>query len=258
MNNSGLIGISAQLTSSSTPGILDLSDTANIKNNNVLNSRQFATSGLVLWLDTYNSTSYPGSGTTWYDLSGSGLNATGSSAITNKELLNSQAYTTATTSLLNNDIHSIGFSIYMTGASSNWDKIFGYTPSTPTSSDRSPGIWRWPTQRFLHWRYDPANTGVNIGATNCPGDGTPSTEFSDATWYYIVGVKNGSTFTVYVNGVSVGGGTVALTKTAGTSTIQLFPGFGASAKMRHAHLYNRVITDQEVLSNYNAIRSSLI
>ena len=34
------------------------------------------TDGLKLWLDASNPSSYPGSGTTWYDLSGNGNNGT--------------------------------------------------------------------------------------------------------------------------------------------------------------------------------------
>lgn len=44
------------------------------------------TSGLSLFLDTGNSTSYPGTGTAWSDLSGNGNNGT---------LVNSPAYTAA-------------------------------------------------------------------------------------------------------------------------------------------------------------------
>lgn len=39
-------------------------------------SPKIVTDGLVLALDAGNPKSYPGSGTTWYDLSGNGLNAT--------------------------------------------------------------------------------------------------------------------------------------------------------------------------------------
>ena len=38
------------------------------------------TDGLVLFLDSTNPSSYPGSGTVWYDLSPTGLNFSGSDA----------------------------------------------------------------------------------------------------------------------------------------------------------------------------------
>ena len=42
----------------------------------VISSSSIVTSGLVLNLDATNPASYPGSGTTWTDISGSGNNAT--------------------------------------------------------------------------------------------------------------------------------------------------------------------------------------
>jgi hypothetical protein len=73
------------------------------------------TSGLVFNLDASNVDSYPGSGNTWFDISGSGLNATGSSPITGGSLKDSQPYTTASTDILNNNIHTIGFVIQING-----------------------------------------------------------------------------------------------------------------------------------------------
>ena len=35
---------------------------------------QIVTNGLVLYVDARNSTSYPGNGNTWFDLSGQGYN----------------------------------------------------------------------------------------------------------------------------------------------------------------------------------------
>ena len=46
-----------------------------IRNRAVI-SANLVTSGLILHLDSSNSGSYPGSGTTWTDLSGNGRNAT--------------------------------------------------------------------------------------------------------------------------------------------------------------------------------------
>lgn len=256
MSNGGIIGLTVPLTSSSTSGVLDLNDKLNIDTNNVINNRQLATNGLVMWLDATNLASYPGNGNTWFDLSGSGLNATGSSAITGQALSANQPYTTATTSILNNDVHSIFFSIQITGSTGTWDKIFGYTPS---GSDRSPGIWRYPSNKVIHWRYDPGNSDVDFSSTATGGYMSPGTEFIDNTWYYVGVSKNGSSASVYVNGVKLGDRTgVSNPKTAGTSTVQLYPGYTGTSRMRHVHIYNRVITDQEVLSNYNAIRSTLI
>ena len=90
--------------------------------------------GLVLYLDAGNSKSYPGLGTNWIDMSASQLNATGSAAnISSTGAIAGASWTTATTSILNTDIHSIFFMIRMNssaawpnGVTGNWEKIFSF------------------------------------------------------------------------------------------------------------------------------------
>jgi hypothetical protein len=239
-------------------GSYDAGGRISVKNAQILSTagqwNAVVASGLVLNLDATNIASYPGTGTTWYDLSPSGLNATGSSAITGQRLQANQPYTTATTGILNTDTHSLFFSIQINNTSGTWDKIFGYTPA---GTDRSPGIWRWPSTRRIHWRYDPGNTGADFSADAVGND--LGTEFTPNVWYYVGVTKNGSATRSYVNGQLVGTTTAVTTKTAGTSTIQLYPGYTQnSSVMRHVHVYNRVITDNEVLKNYNAVRGVLV
>jgi hypothetical protein len=211
--------------------------------------------GLVLHYDTTNPASYPGTGTNLFDLSASGLNATGSTAISNQMLAWNQAYSTTSTSILNTDTHSLFFSIQINGVTGSWDKVFEYAPS---GTDRSPGIWRWPNNRFLHWRYDPGNTGPNIGSTGTTGDTVPDIEFLTNRWYYVGVVKNGTAATVYVDGMPMGSMTVANPKTSGTAQIKIFPGYtGSTAFIKHLHIYNRVLSDAEVLGNYRTVRANL-
>ena len=48
----------------------------NAKISSITSSPSIITSGLVLYVDASNATSYPGTGTTWYDLSPNGYNGT--------------------------------------------------------------------------------------------------------------------------------------------------------------------------------------
>ena len=255
------------------------------QNYNALNNRylaavqsEYTTSSLGLYLDTNVSTSLSAAGTTWYDLSGNALNATSSSSsfispangLSSSLTNTAYPFSTASTSLLNTDTHTISFWIkfnstttYPSGCSGNWDKIFGFDP---TGTDRSPGIWRWPSQRYIHWRYDPTNTGHNIGPL---GSGTPtgadtaspSSEFDLDTWWNVTGSKNGSTFNCYINGVllSQDSTVIVATKTAGNSAINILEAYnqgasniGASVQIDGVMVYNRVLSDAEVLQNYNA------
>ena len=172
---------------------------------------------------------------------------------------------TASTSLLNNDYHSIFFMIRFNttsaygsnGYSGNWDQILGY-PAPGT--DRSPGIWRWPSNKWIHWRYDPSNTGINIGAAGTTGDTTPSVEFTIDKWYYVGCTKNASTLTCYINGVNGGSGSVSIPKTSGNTNFNIFNGYTTAGYPQDLvflgliKVYNRALTDSEVIQNFNALR----
>jgi hypothetical protein len=248
MTNGGIIGPKNNVEPYRTSGIFNIGSQYSLNKNNFW-EKAIVRDGLVFWLDANNPNSYPGSGNTWFDISGTGLNATGSSPIINGALGDTQPYTTASSAILNNDNHSIFFMIQINSGAGSWSKIFGYTP---VGTDRSPGIWRRPEERRLHWKYDPGSTGVDISANSL---GFLGQEFSPFVWYYVGVTKNGSTLTTYLNGVSLGTETVASPKTAGESTIQLYPDYnkGDTSRLSSVKIYNRSLSASEVLQNFNAI-----
>lgn len=165
------------------------------------------------------------------------------------------AVITDSSSILDNDTHSIFFMIRFNttssygsnGYSGSWDKIFSFNAG---GSDRSPGIWRFPSSRYIHWRYDPGNTGCDFGKNSSNQD------FDIDTWYYIGVTKNGGNTKMYVNGIQVGTGSVSNPKTAGSTAVQLFEYYPNSlASMGSLQIYNKVLTETEVLKNFSAIRS---
>lgn len=220
-------------------------------------SPAIVTSGLTLCLDTANRKSYPGSGAVWSDLSGNSLDATGNASyISSSAVTSGASFTTPVTGILNTDIHSIFFMIrfnpsstYPDGTTGGWEKIFSYNAG---GSDRSPSIWRWPSERTLHWRYDPGNSGTDFGKS-AAGTGNP---FDLNTWYYVGVTKNGANTVMYVNGVQVGTGTVSNPKTAGTASIIINESYtNPLNNFNCLTIYNRVLTADEVLQNYVAIKS---
>jgi hypothetical protein len=246
----------AQFPSSSSSGRWSVKQ----QRRSILNSdwSTIVDNGLVLLLDAKNTASYPGSGTTWYDLSPSKLNFTGSNAAfmsSTDGLSSGNTWSSPSTSILNNDSHSIFFSIrfnstttYQQGWSDGWEKIFSYNPS---GSDRSPGVWRFPSNRRLHWRYDGANSDADFRETI-------DDDFALNVWYYVGVTKNGSTATMYVNGQQVRTSTVTNPKAAGNSPIYLFEAYpNASANIDNVQIYNRPITAAEVLRNYTAYQAQL-
>jgi len=188
------------------------------------------------------------------DKSGSGLNLTIAGSPTyvvgkfGKALKingGSDAATSASTSILDTDYHTIGFWLkFDQTAPANWGKFFGYQPG---GSDRSPGIWTYPNQNCLHWRYDPSNSGP----TNCGGPSGESTLFTNNQWYYITGVKNGATFNFYVNGVQIETGAVSSPKTAGSSAITLGGG-SPYVSMDEVKIYNYARSSKQIVEDMNA------
>ena len=217
--------------------------------------RTITESGLVLNYNLADTASYPGSGTTIFDLSNSKLNATGSVAPTGQALQPGQTYSTGTTGILNLDTHSIFFSIQINDTSGNWSKVFSYNGG---GTDRSPGVWRYPSERKLHWRYDPNNTDSDFSSTATGGYSSPGTEFAINTWYYVGGTKNGGTTIPYVNGAALGTRTgLSNPNSAGTAALILYEGYSGNGKLRHVHIYNRVLSASEVSDNYSAIANDL-
>ncbi len=156
------------------------------------------------------------------DSTSSGLNGTvtGASAVAGKlgqgyQFVNTtDKIVTASTGILNTDIHTISFWMYMSGNSTNWNQILAYRAG---GSDRSPGIWTASGANNIHWRYDPGNTGpvYNGGPTG------ENSYYTLSQWYYITGVKNGGTFYFYVNGNLIEQGSVVTPKTSGSAAIEM-------------------------------------
>jgi len=216
---------------------------------------RIVTDGLVLALDAGNTKSYPGSGTTWTDLSGRGLNASGTAAnINSSGAISGASWTTSSTDILNTDTHSIFFMFkinssgtYPDGYTATWEKIFSYNAG---GSDRTPGVWRYPSERRIHWRYDPANSGIDFYSDAI---GTP---FILNTWYNIGVTKNGAAATAYVNGVSVTTATVSNPKTSGNAAVIINEYYtNPLNNVNCMMIYNRVLTAAEVQQNFNATRS---
>ena len=60
-------------------------------------SASYVTTGLTVHLDAANPSSYPGSGTTWTDLTGNGYNASLNTGVTYSSANNAMAFNAAST-----------------------------------------------------------------------------------------------------------------------------------------------------------------
>ena len=212
-------------------------------------------SGLVLHLDAGNASSYPGSGTTWTDLSGNGYNGTLTNGPTYSSAnggslsfdgVNDYVSVSNTSQLRPSTELSIGMWIKANSITATWVTLFGQNPYL----QGGPLI-------FLE------NGGSLIRALHYPKglEVRCNTNYSISTaqyTYVVFTFKTGDAIRSYFNGVA--NTTVALS--AGTfsyNTINpyLIGHTGNSwlhGNIAQVSIYNRALTASEVHQNYNAIK----
>ena len=206
------------------------------------------TDGLVLIQDAASERSYPGSGTTWYDLSGNSINGT----------LSSAAMATAVPGeiRLNNstDYINYGHNTLLEPVSitvSAWVNL-------DNNNDRHILITKW-----LGYSFEISSTGYPYFRLNGPGDQYSSEALTWGEWYLITGTFDNSTkkHDCYVNGVNKGTSvkSSSIAYSQGTLSIPYTgnPAYG-KGEIATVSIYNRALTAAEVLQNYNAQKSRFI
>lgn len=220
-------------------------------------------SGLVLSLDASSTSSYPGSGTTWYDLSGNGVNAT---------MVGSPTFTTNYFTNFNGSNYFLTSAAYgpiPIGASSR-TIIAGFR--TPSSLSGYQHIIHYGTatqyQSFGLALYGGYLSDHTWSSASFFGNYalTPSTNYIGAVTFNDASSPRA---TLYVNGqagATAYGPGVTTDYTISTGTAyQLYLGsrinplepLGADSRIYFVMVYNRALSSNEVLQNYNAMRSQL-
>jgi hypothetical protein len=207
---------------------------------------KIVTNGLVLALDAADKNSYPGSGTTWIDLSGNGYNGT---------LTNGPTFSSAN-----------GGSILFDGVNDRVEcGIFSLSYLTistwvyKTSSTTNQGICR----KQNGWALSQYNGTLQIApGTNWQFFNTSYT-IPLNSWKNITYVYNGTGASdsqiVYVDGLSIyniNTGVGALT--ANSNAVRI--GYDDNnwywgGNIAQTQIYNRALSAQEILQNYNAQKS---
>ena len=219
--------------------------------------------GLVLCLDAANKLSYPGSGTTWRDLSsnsntGTLTNGPTFSAANMGSIVfdGTNDYVGFTYNSIFNPSTSVTFSVWvrLTISDANIRNPIELSASADElyfilwRADLSPKRWGWGIKQ---------SNNTTIETT------TTATNWSINTWYNLTVVANATAGQVYFyyNGILDSGiaynGTI---KQNASATLSL--GSDPSASRRYwqgnianALIYNRALTTTEVLQNYNATKS---
>jgi len=227
-----------------------------------ISSPNIVRDGLVLYYDMSDYRSAPFTGTSIYDLSGSGNTGT---------LTNGPTYSGLNDGLISFD-------------GSNDHIIINVSSSLKPATAITQEIWFKPDaqgiQHFIALQYASTDlnsyvlyyvhpdlrAGVQIGASF--NRITIPYALTIGTWYHYVHTYDGSVQKLYVNGSSIGSSVVSGSITYDPSNVKLLisgdyngpgleGGFGSLAygKMGSVRIYNRALTQQEVLQNYNATKS---
>lgn len=210
--------------------------------------------GLQLALDASSSRSYPGSGTTWYDLSGNNRNFTwGSTPSWSSDGYFNTVSNTATGpasnsfGINNNTGYSI-ITVFQTTTAAN-NAIFKFYD---TGGGR--GIFSHPG-----W----VNDTIYFDQGGCCADSQRilynNSNINDSNLYNFVCYRSTvATRSLFYNGTKVADTSVtAANINLGGSGVQINPsdeGYNWTGKLALFHVYNRGLTDDEVLINYNALR----
>jgi hypothetical protein len=214
------------------------------------NSGSIITNGLVLCLDAANSKSYPGSGTTWTDLSGNARNGTinGSPTFTNGyfSITGDTTYISIPNSGLVPRTNDFTYSCWI---------YFNSVDSLDTIFEN--GSW---TDTLL-FRYQSTQFAVYAeGALR----GTISWTATTGAWVNIVLRRLSGTVSCFINNTSVG---TPFTMTTDIDLVNpnlwLMRSQHASNQFTNGRIaifsiYNRALTATEVSQNYNALKSRYI
>lgn len=214
------------------------------------------TNGLVLALDAGNLKSYPTTGTSWTDLTNNGWNGT---------LVNSPGFNSSNSGSISfdgtndyvrvSDITTITTQITVEA----WvfaNSIGSYNSMVAQYRTANPSISSWILETFGSSAYFFIANGTNLASG--------SVSFETGSWNHFVGTYNGSTVKLYKNSIlSPTTGTIAAMNNSSLNINigALYSNGGAegsdglwNGRISQVKIYNRALTDSEVLQNYNATK----
>ena len=203
------------------------------------------TDNLTLQLDASNSTSYPGSGTTWYDLAGTQQNIT---------LVNSPTFTSGTPSYFTfngSNQRGTGTGVVLSSTTYTkavWFYLNSYTDNNIVSSDTGG-----------HYMFFQGGNKMYNGHSNWAGfpSNYPSTAtFSLSTWYNVALTFNTTDgMKLYINGNLDSSYTTiktAFTGNGSTNIAAYGTGNLLNGRIAKVYCYTKTLSAAEVLQNYNA------
>lgn len=224
-------------------------------------SPRIVTDGLILCLDAGNTKSYPGSGTTWADLSGNNNNGTLSS-ITYTGNPAYMAFASASSSGV-----SLGSAFNYTTQDfsfSYWVYLESYTTSVANQGPIPFYKGGYQSKGYYH-SIQSANPGLVTFATNQAG--AVQTTFTAVgavpiqTWKNVTITRSGASARIYINGIdaTASAGTHLDPTTSTDNFVIGYYGSGVGSIYSDMRIscftgYSRALTAAEISQNFNALR----
>ena len=217
---------------------------------------QIVSDGLIIYLDANNTSSYAGTGSTWYDLSGNSRHASLISSPSYEgfgkgkylSFDGSTNYATIPYTITDNLI-TVSFWYY--------SKIFSANSSLDALiSNYTSGISGFDVRLN-------SSTTINLAIVIAASESQISIgAITNNTWYHIAFTYDGATVKTYLDAVFKSSTNVIGTRANGT---QICIGTSAYDTNRKATcgvpqvmIYNRALSDTEILQNYNATKGRYI
>jgi hypothetical protein len=209
------------------------------------------TSGLVLYLDSTNTNSYPGSGTSWFNLvAGQPITASLVNGVTFKD---NYLQTNGTDQYITVPFNSLDY------RSSN-STVMCITRYADTSGNgRMLSSVNTTTSNWLLGHYNNTTENYYANGTIQLNNGP-----NDTSWRVYAGTADiaGDKWSLYVNGVantldSTGGATGPYGFAVGCNYNPPATSEFSSGSVAVVMLYNRLLSGTEILQNYNALRSKV-
>ena len=255
--NGGRIGSNNDPTTSVASGLWTGLEQCDAVRREIWPAGPIITDGLILHLDAGDSSSYPGSGTTWTDLSGNGNNGT----LTNGPTYSSP-YGGAIVFDGNNDFVTTGNQLdpdadgLFADASSAWSVTSWFNSDTVAAGDRAitgKGGGTGGAATYVTYQ-NSSNLNVRLRG----GTITTVSSISANTWYQVTVTWDGTTSKSYLNGVFA---TNIAVGTASKQTNNFCIGASASGglaffngKISSTLVYSKALTASEITQNYNSLR----
>jgi hypothetical protein len=249
-------GISQTLLYNKTLTQQEIQQNYNATKNRFVNALPPVRNGLVLELDAGQRASYPGTGNTWYDLSGNSLNGTltngptfsGIGATSSIVFDRSNDYVDVGDSSLLNTFTGMTLEVIVKYTTTN-DQIFAQKVNYATGNGYTLELF---SSGIVAFCYGSGSSYLNVAVSSYPANNI----------YHMLFTLSGNTQTLYINGVSVatnsGGSLPSISGTVfkiGDRTGSYATSSYFSGNVYLTKFYNRALSAYEIKQNFDFYRT---